>query len=317
VSETRGSLVAEAAAVLSKSGIGEPRRQARRLVAAALDISPADLFGRPDLAVPRQQVDETKAMLRRMANREPLSRILGRREFWGLEFKLAPETLDPRPETETLIAAVLERGPDRQQPCRFLDLGTGTGCILLALLHEFSRAQGIGIDIAEPAVKTAAQNASRLGFGDRAHFLVGNWAAAVGGSFDVIVANPPYIATAELKRLPREVAFYDPPQALDGGEDGLEAYRAIAKEVPKLLAPDGIFVTEVGVGQADAVAGILQRNGLILCGIDRDLAGIPRCVIASSTPNAEPGEKKVGIRSGPDYAASARGLGARAESGET
>lgn len=317
MNETRGGLVAEVAAVLSKAGIGEPRRQARRLVAAALDLSEAELFGRPDLAVPRRQIDETKAMLRRMANKEPLSRILGRREFWGLEFTLAPETLDPRPETETIVEAVLKRRPDRQQRCRFLDLGTGTGCILLALLHEFPRARGIGVDIAEPAVRTAAQNAARLGFHNRADFFVGDWAAAVRGSFEVIVANPPYIATGDVEKLPCEVACYDPRLAIDGGEDGLAAHRAVAKGVPKLLASQGIFVTEVGVGQAYEVAAILQRNGLIVCGIDRDLAGVLRCVIASSTPYAQPREKKVGIRSGPDYAGDARGLGAGAESGQT
>jgi release factor glutamine methyltransferase len=224
-------------------------------------------------------------MLLRMVDREPLSRILGRREFWGLEFTLSAETLDPRPETETLVEAVLRRRIDRNRPYRFLDLGTGTGCLLLALLHEFPEARGIGIDIGESVARTAAANAARLGFASRAVFFVGDWATAVTGSFDAVIANPPYIARADLELLPREVACYDPRRALDGGEDGLAPYRAIANEVPRLLVPDGIFVTEVGVDQADAVAAVVTLNGLILDGIDRDLAGNNRCVIARPAPN--------------------------------
>jgi release factor glutamine methyltransferase len=285
VDETRGSLVVEATAVLSEVGIEEPRRRARILVAAALNISRADLFGHPNLAVDKREIGLVKAMLRRMVDREPLSRILGRREFWGLEFTLSAETLDPRPESETLVEAVLSRNPDRGRSCRFLDLGTGTGCILLALLHEFPKAIGIGIDIAESAARTAAGNAARLGFANRAFFFVGDWAAAVAGNFAAVIANPPYIARADLKLLPREVACYDPPRALNGGEDGLAAYRAIAKDVPKVLAPDGIFVAEVGVDQADSIATIMKLNGLILDGIERDLAGNNRCVVARQQPN--------------------------------
>ena len=278
--ETRGSLVAEASAALSSAGFEEARRHARRLVASALAISPAGLFADPDHIVDKQQSFRVKEMVARMVEHEPLSRILGRREFWGLELTLSAETLDPRPETETVVEAVLRRKPDRYAPLRLLDLGTGTGCLLLALLGEFGTARGVGIDIVEAAVKTAAHNAAKLGFAERAVFLVGDWAVAVRGSFDVIVANPPYIASGNLRLLPREVADYDPCRALDGGEDGLAPFRAIAPSLSKLLASDGVFVTEVGVHQADAVAAILGARGVRLDGFERDLAGHIRCVVA-------------------------------------
>ncbi len=279
---TRGSLVAEAAAALAAVGLEEPRRHARRLIASALAISQSDLVGHPERVLNEPHTHRVRMMLGRMAEGEPLSRILERREFWGLEFILSVATLDPRPETETLIEAVLKRRPGRCASLCFLDLGTGTGCLLVALLREFPAAAGVGLDIAEAAVRTAARNAAALGCTDRAFFLVGDWGAALSRRFDVIIANPPYIARAALPLLPREVACHDPLRALDGGEDGLEAYRRIAEDVPTLLAPGGIFVTEIGVGQASKVAEILEANGLAVDGIEKDLAGFARCLIASA-----------------------------------
>jgi release factor glutamine methyltransferase len=278
--KTRDTLVAEVAVALSAAGFEESRRHACRLVASALAISRADLFGNPDRAVDEQQISGIRVMLGRMVAREPLSRILGRREFWGLEFALSAETFDPRPETETVVDVVLRRNPDRCAPLRFLDLGTGTGCLLLALLGEFPAASGVGIDIAEGAVSTATRNALALGFANRALFVVGDWGAALSAKFNAVVANPPYIPSGDLWLLPREVARHDPWRALDGGEDGLRAYRAIATHLPRLLASNGIFVTEVGVDQADAVGAVMRNNGLALDGIEKDLAGISRCVIA-------------------------------------
>ena len=234
-----------------------------------------------------------------MIGDEPLSRILGRREFWGLEFSLSADTLDPRPETETLIEGVLKREPARSAPRRVIDLGTGTGCLLLALLAEFPAATGVGIDIAEGAVRTAARNAIKLGFADRARFVVGDWAAAVSGKFDVILANPPYIASEALALLPREVACHDPRRALDGGEDGLRSHGAIAAAARRLLSSDGILATEIGAGQADTVTTIMKDNGLLVVGIENDLAGIARCVIARPAPHRRRRQKKVGMRCGP------------------
>jgi release factor glutamine methyltransferase len=290
MTETVAQLLGEAAAVLSAAGFVEPRRQARRLLSAALDLSPAGMLARSEQRLPAHEIERSRSMLKRMAAGEPLSRILGRREFWGLEFALSGATLDPRPESETIVAAVRQRLPGRGEGRRFLDLGAGTGCLLLALLTEFPQARGIGIDIAEDAVRTARLNAGALGLADRAQFFVGDWAQALAGRFDLIVTNPPYVATAALAGLPREVALYDPRRALDGGIDGIAAYRTLVSMVPPLLASDGIFACEIGFAQASAIAAILAANGLTVMASLRDLAGIERCLVAEV---AESADKKV------------------------
>jgi release factor glutamine methyltransferase len=268
------------------------------LVSEALAVPPPDLFGYPERALDEQQISRVRALLRRMVAGEPLSRVFKRREFWGLEFSLSADTLDPRPETETVIEGVLRREPDRSAPRRLLDLGTGTGCLLLALLAELPAASGVGIDIAEGAVRTAARNAVNLGLADRARFFVGDWATAVSGKFDAILANPPYIASEALALLPREVVCYDPQRALDGGADGLRSHRAIAEAAPRLLSPHGILATEIGAGQADVVASIMKDNSLVVDGIEKDLAGIARCVIARPAPHGRRRQKKVGMGCG-------------------
>ena len=292
--ETLGSLLGEAACKLSQAGFAEPRRAARRLVASSLDLTPAEVLGHSEQALDEQQTGRVRLALQRMAEREPLSRFLGRREFWGLEFALSADTLDPRPETETVVEAVLRRVLNRDAPLRFLDLGTGTGCILLALLSEFPAATGFGVDIALGAVMTALGNAATLGLGERAHFLVGDWGTAISGRFDVIASNPPYIGGAALADLPPEVALYDPRLALDGGADGLDAYRSLVFELLRLLRPGGVFTCEVGSGQAPAVAAILRARGLAVDGCERDLAGIARCVVARAPARAA--QKVVGMR---------------------
>jgi release factor glutamine methyltransferase len=268
------------------------------LVSEALAVPPPDLFGHPERALDEQQISRVRALLRRVVAGEPLSRVFERREFWGLEFSLSADTLDPRPETETVIEGVLRREPDRSAPRRLLDLGTGTGCLLLALLAELPAASGVGIDIAEGAVRTAARNAVNLGLADRARFFVGDWATAVSGKFDAILANPPYIASEALALLPREVVCYDPQRALDGGADGLRSHRAIAEAAPRLLSPNGILATEIGAGQADVVASIMKDNSLVVDGIEKDLAGIARCVIARPAPHGRRRQKKVGMGCG-------------------
>jgi release factor glutamine methyltransferase len=277
---TIGAAIGEAAARLTAAGLDEPRRRARGLLAAALGVTSTEVFAHPERTLNRAEQARFSGMLRRMMAREPLSRIIGRREFWGLEFLLAADTLDPRPETETVVEAVLARFPERDRPCRFLDLGTGTGCLLLALLSEYRAASGVGIDIAPGAAQTARRNAERLGLGDRALFVVGDWAAALSGAFDAIVANPPYIDSASVAALPPEVREHDPRRALDGGADGFAAYRRIARDLPRLLPPGGLFAAEIGVGQADAVAAILRRQGLSVEALVPDLAGIDRCILA-------------------------------------
>ncbi len=210
-----------------------------------------------------------------------------------MEFGLTTDTLDPRPETETVVTAVLRSIPDRGAPLRFLDLGTGTGCILLALLSEFPAATGFGVDVAGGAAATARGNAAALGVARRAHFVVGDWGGPISGVFDVIISNPPYIASAALADLPREVALYDPRCALDGGPDGLGCYRSLAADLPRLMGPRSLFACEVGVSQGSAVAGILRANGLSIERCVRDLAGIVRCVVARAA--ASMAEKIVGM----------------------
>jgi len=277
---TIGSALANAAAALAASGVGEPRRHARRLLATALELSATEIFAHPERELTTADEVRLAEILNRTIAREPLSRIIGEREFWGLDFLLSADTLDPRPESETLVEAVLARLPDRAAAYRFLDLGTGTGCLLLALLSEFPRACGVGIDIAPGAARTARHNAELLGLGGRARFAVGDWARAVAGPFDVVVANPPYIPTPAIAELMPEVRDHDPRRALDGGADGLFAYRVIAMDLPRLLLPGGLFAAEIGSGQADSVAAILTQRALAIDGFTPDLAGIVRCVIA-------------------------------------
>jgi release factor glutamine methyltransferase len=278
--DTLESILAEVAGALATAGYDQPRRRARQLIAGALGLSAAELLIQPERAIGRSETVRLLGLAGRMTRGEPLSRVLGRREFWGLDFALSDETLDPRPESETIVEAVLARVLDRGNSVRLLDLGTGTGCLLLALLSELPTATGFGIDLSEGAAATARRNAAALGLASRARFLVGDWGSALAQRFDVIVANPPYIATTALSELPRHVSGYDPRRALDGGEDGLAAYRCIARGLPGLLAPSALFVGEVGAGQAAAVAMLLKRCGLSLEAIVRDLAGIERCVVA-------------------------------------
>jgi len=247
---------------------------------AALGLSTAEVIARPQRHLGEEEQVRIGAIARRVIAREPLSRVLGHREFWGLDFALSPDTLDPRPESETLVEAVLARLTDRDSAYRFLDLGTGSGCLLLALLSEYPKASGVGVDVAFGAAAAARHNAERFGSPGRACFIVGHWGGALAGGFDAVVANPPYIATAELAGLPPEVRDHDPRRALDGGADGLAAYRAIAGELPRLLMPGGLFIGEIGAGQAEMAARIVAAAGLAVEDIAADLAGVPRALIA-------------------------------------
>jgi release factor glutamine methyltransferase len=294
MTETVGSLLDDAAARLSQAGVGEPRRMARRALGAVLEISPVEMLSRPERVVEDVQVNRVRLTLGRMVAREPLSRILGRREFWGLEFALSADTLDPRPETETIVEAVLRRFPDRDKPLRLLDLGTGTGCIVLALLSEYRNAVGFGVDLSAGAATTARGNAGRLGFADRAHFLVGDWGAAISGKFDTIIANPPYIPDGLLAGLPREVWLHDPHLALTGGKDGLQAYRSLAMDLGRLLGPKALFFGEIGLGQERAVAAIICASGLVIEAYENDLGGTARCFVARADMLAP--QKSIGMR---------------------
>jgi release factor glutamine methyltransferase len=258
------------------AGIADSRRDARLLVSAATGLSLASVIAYPERQLAMVESRQLAILADRRERREPISRILGWREFWSLRFALAPDTLDPRPDSETLIEAARDAA-DRKRPLAVLDLGTGSGCLLLALLSELPIANGLGVDISAEAVATATANAQALGLAGRARFRQGDWGAGIAERFDIILCNPPYIPAAEIVELQPEVARFDPPLALAGGVDGLDAYRRLAGELPGLLAEDGRAYLEVGAGQAEAVDGILSKM-LRPLGWRADLAGTPRCL---------------------------------------
>lgn len=243
----------------------------------ALGIGGSDLVldgGRP---IGAEGAAAIAQVLRRRLAGEPVARIIGEWEFWSLPFRLSPDTLVPRPDTETVVETALGRLPDRNAPLRILDLGTGSGCILIALLSELPGAFGVGLDRSLPALRTARENAWANGVGPRAAFVAGDWWEALAGPFDLVVSNPPYIATHEIDGLSAEVRLHDPAAALDGGSDGLDAYRRIVA-AGHLLADGASLVLEVGATQAQAVAALGLAAGLHEPEIAKDLAGHARVV---------------------------------------
>ncbi|MBT5413757.1 MAG: peptide chain release factor N(5)-glutamine methyltransferase [Rhodospirillaceae bacterium] len=279
--ETLGRLVADAAAVLVSAGIESARLDARLLAAHALGLAPEAPILRPEAAVGPEGRERLQSAIRRRSAGEPVSRILKRREFWSLEFEIGPAVLDPRPDSEAVVAAVLDRLGDRTRPWRILDLGTGSGCLLLALLSELPAAEGIGVDISAGAAAMARGNALRLGLGGRARFVAGDWASALAGRYDAIVSNPPYIPSGDLAALAPEVTDHDPRLALDGGGGGLDHYRAILAGAAHLLAPSGLLALEFGEGQGAAIEAMVSAAQLAVDGTVPDLAGRPRCLLAT------------------------------------
>jgi len=254
------------------------RAEARLLLRHVTGLSPEVLVAEPDRRLEAEAAARFEALLARRAAREPMAYILGEREFWSLPLFVGPGVLVPRPETETLVEAALEAFPDRTAPLRILDLGTGSGCLLLALLREYPNAVGVGVDRSAEALAHATLNARRHGLDGRALLVRGDWGRGLAGPFELIVANPPYVASGELTELALEVARYEPRAALDGGADGLDAYRAILPDLPRLLAPAGVACLEIGAGQATALAALAEVGGFRVA-VRPDLAGIPRCLV--------------------------------------
>ena len=276
---TLDSVIAAAIEQLRQAGIVSPATDARLLIAAALGSDRAALITQGQRPVsPEESALIDSAIARRRA-REPVARIIGQREFWDLPFTLSPDTLEPRPDSETLIEAGLARIDDRLAPLTIADLGTGTGCLLLALLSELPNARGIGIDIAPGAAQCAQANAMALGLADRALCGIGDWAAALPGSwFDTIVMDSPYVPVKTVESLVPEVSFYDQLVALAGGADGLAAYPTIAAESHRALRPRGWLHCECGDKQAKPVQSILMTAGFVQIEQRTDLAGRPRCI---------------------------------------
>jgi len=278
---TRAAALDEVAAFLERCGVDDARRDARALLLAAGGFTAAELLLEPTAALTGAVREKLRDYAQRRAAREPVSRILGARGFWTHDLVVAPRVLDPRPDTETLIELALEllRARRRDQ-LAILDLGVGSGAILCALLAEFPNARAIGVDLSANACAAAALNLSRCGFAERAAVLRGRWADALAARFDLVVSNPPYIASGELDGLEPEVRLYDPRLALDGGPDGLDCYREIVEELPRLLAPLGAAVLEAGDGQARSVAALMAEKGLEPAGIRKDAGGRERAVAA-------------------------------------
>lgn len=270
--------LAQARDELRRAGIESPALDARLLTAHAFGTDATGLLLRADDMVDEAAAQRLAVLLRRRVAREPVGRILGTREFWGLPFRLSPDTLEPRPDTETVVEAALHALGQRSRPLKLLDLGTGSGCLLVALLHELSHATGIGIDRSIGAAGTARANAVANGVGARAAFICGHWADAVEERFDLVVSNPPYIAHRIVAGLAPEVVGHDPSLALDGGDDGLDAYRAILTDLPRRLAPHGVAVLEIGYDQEDALRALADSSGMAVQDVRRDLGGQPRAV---------------------------------------
>lgn len=270
-----------------QAGIDSADTDARLLVAHALGIDRAGMIADGERALNAEETKAIDALAARRLKREPVARIFGHKEFWSLPLQIGAAVLVPRPETETVVEAALdfiERGGLRMEPLRILDIGTGSGALLLALLSELPNAHGTGTDISALALAIARANAGRHALAARCTFVECDIAAGLPGPFDLIVSNPPYVAHDDIATLEPEVRDYDPALALDGGADGLNGYRAIAHEARRLLAPGGRLIVELGAGQEPAVCALFTGAGLTVGTAREDLAGIPRALSASIPP---------------------------------
>lgn len=275
--------VNDAAARLAAAGIEEARAEARLLVCQAAGIDRAGLLGHGDRLLDDDARARLEVMVGARAARVPMAQVLGRRGFWEHEFAVTADTLTPRPETELLVEAALARVV-ADLPLRLLDLGTGTGCLLLSLLAAWPQAWGLGVDRSAAALAVARGNALALGVAQRCAFIQADWCAPLGGRFDVIVSNPPYIASDDIDKLDPEVARHEPRLALDGGADGLGPYRILFPRLADLLAPGGVALFEHGTGQGAPLAALAAGLGLgVLARLD-DLAGHDRCIVLAPGP---------------------------------
>ncbi|MDN2566977.1 peptide chain release factor N(5)-glutamine methyltransferase [Aquibium sp. A9E412] len=287
---TLGGLMSRTRRALAAAGIEEAPLDARLIVMHAAGVGLTELVADPQRPVEAAVAAATRAAAARRAAGEPVHRIVGRRAFYGLELALSPDTLEPRPDTETLVDLVLpaaEAIAARTGVCDILDLGTGSGAIALALLSRLPQARAVGLDICEGALATARANADMNGCGDRFETCRSDWFAAVNRPFHIIVSNPPYVRSIEWAGLSREVREHDPKRALDGGVDGLDAYRRIAAEADRFLIAGGRLAVEFGHDQQDAVAALFQAHGFEALEARRDLGGRPRAALFARRKDLE------------------------------
>ncbi len=280
MSETRRALLKQVGERLAAHGIETAVLDARLLFQAASGLRHEDIVAEPDLIVPPEVAAGFLLLIERRCKFEPVSRILGTREFYGRSFRVTPDVLDPRADTETLIGAALGLVQGKG-PLRLLDLGTGSGALAVTLLAELPQATAVASDLSAAALAVAKANAGALGVAGRASFAQANWFEGIAGRFDLVVSNPPYIPLGDIAGLATDVREFDPPRALDGGPDGLEAYRRIAGGAGGHLAPGGQVVLEIGAGQENAVNEIFMRQGFARESRHFDLAGHVRCLVFS------------------------------------
>ena len=277
---TLGQLLDNAAKRFNTAGIDSARLDARLLAACAIGWNAGQIMARPDHAPTPEQCRDLEEMVARREAREPVALILGHSEFWSLDFTVARDVLTPRPDSETLVEAALKTAGIKGGASSILDLGTGTGCLLLALLSEWPNARGLGVDVSKAALDVAEGNARRLGLEGRARFQVSDWDAGVEGVFDLVISNPPYIAEDDFSGLEPEITRYEPRLALSGGPDGLACYRALSPAIARRLAPLGRAFIEIGADQAETAGSALNHAGLRACAVHQDLAGRPRVIEA-------------------------------------
>ncbi|GBR07725.1 peptide chain release factor N(5)-glutamine methyltransferase [Asaia siamensis] len=266
----------ETAASLEKAGIEAPRMEARRLVCWAIGCEASGLLSLDTL--PGEAAPRLEAGLAQRCTRRPLALIEGETGFWTLTLSVSSDTLIPRGDSEALIEALLNLRPDKTRIRSILDLGTGTGCLLLAALSEYAQAYGVGVDLSPDAAALAHANAKRNALASRAGFLAGNWFSALSGQYDVIISNPPYIRSGDLAGLMPEVRDHEPARALIAGEDGLDAYRLIIAQAVAHLAPKGVLIFEIGQGQEADVIALAGSAGFVLVEAKADLGGIIRAL---------------------------------------
>jgi len=277
----------DTAVALTAAGIDNARFEARLLLAQASGLTTEQLVAHGSDEVPGNIAETARSLTARRVRREPMAYILGEREFWGLPFKVSPAVLVPRPDSETLIEAVLSLMPDRSRAWRILDLGLGSGCLLLTLLREYPQARGVGLEASAEALAIAQENADALGVAGRARLILGDWrrsgwVEALGGPFDLVVSNPPYIASAEVPKLMPEVSSFEPRLALDGGAEGFDAYQLIIAASPRLVTAGGFVAVEAGEGQVTEITRLFAAAGLSPQAPWKDLGGIDRVVTASN-----------------------------------
>jgi len=282
-------MIAAIAARFAGVGIDSARLDARLLACHALGLTETDLILQFDRTLCEDEAGAIEALVARRLEREPVAHILGQREFWGLPFHVSSDVLVPRPDSETLVSAVLEAVPDRTARLRIVDIGTGSGCLLLALLSELPNAQGLGVDISEAALTIAQRNATDLGLADRASFVQGDYANAIGPEVDILISNPPYLADKEMADLEPDVANYDPRHALVSGSSGLEAYEAIFSAVGAWDKRPDVMAFEFGYRQAKDILLLSQQYKLcgvadMECEVRQDLAGHDRVLLLSAKP---------------------------------